>query len=92
MNPEELIRPGDRILTAEQVRRLEPGARVIVISADRYGEMTEKVFRLVCTGHRKSLVYIDPDTDWSEVIQITDRPDRTYVLRKNGRKPSEEGF
>lgn len=81
----EWIRPTEKALTAEQVKRLEPGARVTVIGADRYGECYREDGTIVQSGKKKLLCFINKVT-WEKVYKpIKDSENKRYVIAKGER-------
>lgn len=57
MIPAEWIRPRDRKLTADQVKRLDVGTKVLMIKPDRYGEKTTTECVVTQSGKKKLLAF-----------------------------------
>lgn len=82
---EWIKRDQERVLTADQVKRqLEPGARVTVISADRYGECQRQEWTVAQSGLKKILIRRDSVT-WERVtMPIKDHPNKRFVIQRGG--------
>jgi len=82
---EEWIRRNqERVLTADQVKRLELGTRVTVISADRYGECQREEWTVAQSGLKKILIRRDSATWEKLVIQIKDHPNKRFTIQRGG--------
>lgn len=53
------LKPRDRVLTVEQLKRKDPGTRIRIVKPDRYGEMTSWDCLLVQSGNKKVLTCWD---------------------------------
>ena len=82
MIPPEWKDRNEKELTADQVKRLEPGTKVKIISADRYGGKNTKVCTVAQSYKKKVLIYRDGYTWEKEVIPIKAGPNRMYVIQK----------
>ena len=78
----EWIRPTEKVLTAEQVKRLEPGAYVTEIFADRHGECCRMDAKVVQYGKKKMLAYFDRVSWRNDLKPIRDSENRRYVIKK----------
>ena len=76
---QEWIRPTDRELTADQVKKLDLGTKVTVISADRHGECQRGEYKIVYSGKRKILIIHDYYGGISQ-LPIRDYPNKRYVI------------
>lgn len=75
----EWIHPTDTVLTADQVKHMEPGEKVTVISADRHGECQRGEYKIVYSGKRKILIIHDYYGGISQ-LPIRDYPNKRYVI------------
>lgn len=80
--PSEWIHRTEREITVDQVKRLEIGTRVTIISADRYGECQRTHCTLAQSGKKKVLVYRDNATWEKTVLPIQNKPNRRYVIQR----------
>ena len=70
-----------KVLTAEQVRKLEPGTHIVRHSFDRYGAHQILEMCVVRAGRSKLLAYEDVDglTAYRKIAKETDRMCYTEV-------------
>lgn len=78
----EWIGRNERVMTADQVKRMDIGTRVTIISADRYGECQRLECTLAQSGLKKVLVTQDKTTWEKMVMPIKDHPNKRYVIQK----------
>ena len=82
----EWIKRDEKVLTVDQVKRLEIGTKVTIIGADRYGECCRKECTIAQSGLKKVLVTQDTATWEKTVLPIKDHPNKRFVIQKGDRK------
>lgn len=84
MIPMEWVHRNEKALLPEQVKRLEPGTKVTILGADRYGECVRTECTVAQSGKKKVLVTRDRATWEKKVLPITAQDSRLYVVEKGG--------
>lgn len=76
----EWIRPGEKVLTAAQVKKLAVGTKVIIVGSDRRGEPTRQECTVAPSYRAKVLSWSTPFD--SGFYPIRDNPNKRYVLKE----------
>lgn len=74
------IHPGEKVLTAAEVRKLPAGTKVTIIGADRHGECVRQPCTVSQSYKKKVLSWMTLfDTG---TYPIRDNPNKRYVIRE----------
>lgn len=76
----EWIRPGEKVLTAAEVRKLPVGTKVTIIGADRRGECTRQECTVAQSYKTKVLRWMSFYESGTHPIR--DNPSKRYVIRE----------
>lgn len=79
---QDWIRLTEKTLTAAEVRKLPPGTKVTVISADRHGECQRCEYIIVQSGKKKILSMRDWLCDRTVTMEIRDNENKRMVVPK----------
>ena len=85
MIPREWIRPTERELTPAQIKMLPDGAKVTMISSDRYGECYREELVIVHSGRKKFLSTNALRYGDRRLIDIKTYPNRRFTVRKESK-------
>ncbi len=82
MIPAEWIHRGEKALTAAEVKNLQPGTKITILGADRYGNSQRTDATVAQSGHRRVLVVMNWRTGERTILQIRDQENKKYVYSK----------